>query len=74
MSLNWVLLFLYENEKVPLILSCTSLWIEYFHELLEIKDCFRRLQAHQADLDYESDLLSNTPLAPCLDSNSSVSS
>ena len=69
-----VLPFLYEEEKVPLFLCSTSLWTTYFHELLDIKDCYRRLVEYHNDKHFEQVEMDAIPSMWDSLSNSSVSS
>ena len=41
--------FLFEEEKIPLFLSCRSVYLSLFSELEAIKAAFFVLRAHQWD-------------------------
>ena len=46
---DFVLNFLYEEEKIPLLTSCSSLYIGFHDELLAIRADYHSLREYQLD-------------------------
>ena len=72
--LSWILPFLYEDEKVPLFLSCFGIWLDNFQDLFEIKCSWFRLQAYIPVRHFDPLPHLQIRTSPWLLSDSSVSS